>query len=189
MKDHPAAAMNQQDDDGLEERGREVTNARRHPDFGGNEQRRSHRFGGEAQNECGHGDREEIAAPFRPALCGSIDTLAAHPKLPAKHGTVLASSTPMRLMEIAVWSVGAGVMLAIIFACGQALGLTRLGIPFILGTMFTSDRDRAKLVGHGLNLVAAIAFGAIYVLFFEIHGHSGLLYGAGLGGSFTACSS
>lgn len=71
--------------------------------------------------------------------------------------------------------------MAIVFACGQALGLTRLDLPFILGTMFTSDRDRAKLLGHALNLVAAVVFGAIYVLFFEIHGHSGLVYGAEMG--------
>lgn len=87
----------------------------------------------------------------------------------------------MRIEEVLVWSLGAGVTMAIVFACGQALGLTRLDLPFILGTIFTSDRDRAKLIGHGLNLVAAVAFGAIYVLFFEIHGHSGLVYGAEIG--------
>lgn len=87
----------------------------------------------------------------------------------------------MRLTDIAMWSLGAAVVMGIVFACGQALGLTRLDLPFIFGTIFTSDRDRTKLIGHGLNLVAAVGFGAFYVLFFEVHGHSGWLYGAGLG--------
>lgn len=87
----------------------------------------------------------------------------------------------MRWIETLVWSFGAGVTMTIVFACGQALGLTRLDIPFILGTMFTSDRDRAKIAGHALNLFASVAFGAVYILFFEIHAHSGLLYGAQIG--------
>ena len=71
--------------------------------------------------------------------------------------------------------------MAVVFACAQALGWTRLDIPFILGTAFTADRDRAKLIGHALNLCAAVPFGALYVLFFEVHGHSGLFYGSGIG--------
>lgn len=97
----------------------------------------------------------------------------------AVHPSCVAET--MRWHEVLVWSLGSGLAMAIVFACGQSLGLTRLDIPFLLGTAVTSDRDRAKIIGHALNLGATIVFGSIYILFFEIHGHSGLIYGAEIG--------
>ena len=32
-------------------------------------------------------------------------------------------------------------------ASSQSLGFTRMNIPYLLGTMFTADRDRAKPLG------------------------------------------
>ena len=46
-----------------------------------------------------------------------------------------------------LWGFAATAILAAILASCQGLGLTRMSMPFILGTMITPDRDRAMLWG------------------------------------------
>ena len=55
-------------------------------------------------------------------------------------------------------------------AGSQALGLTRMNLPFMLGTMFTPDRDRAKLIGFGVHLVNGWLFATIYAAAFGAGG-------------------
>jgi hypothetical protein len=45
------------------------------------------------------------------------------------------------------WGFVGTVMLTGIMSGTQGLGVTRMSLPYMLGTMFTRDRDRAKLVG------------------------------------------
>ena len=48
------------------------------------------------------------------------------------------------------WLLGsfvATLALTTVLAGSQGLGLTRMNLPFMLGSMFTPDRDRAKLSG------------------------------------------
>ena len=59
----------------------------------------------------------------------------------------------MNLHSILVWGFAATVVLTSLTIAGQSLGLTRIDIPFILGTMFTPDRDRAKVIGLVVHLV------------------------------------
>lgn len=66
-------------------------------------------------------------------------------------------------------------------AAGRSLGLSRMGMPFILGTMFTPDRKRAEIVGFILHLLNGWAFAFVYALIFERWSRSGLLLGSGLG--------
>ena len=40
-------------------------------------------------------------------------------------------------------------------ATSQGIGFTRMNVPYMLGTMFTPDRDRAKLYGFGVHLANA----------------------------------
>src|SRR5919108_1303968 len=49
----------------------------------------------------------------------------------------------------------------------QGLGLTRMSLPFMLGTMFTPDRDRAKLLGIGVHLVNGWLLALIYAAAFQ----------------------
>jgi hypothetical protein len=46
-----------------------------------------------------------------------------------------------------LWGFVATVFLTSILAGSQGLGLTRMNIPFLLGTIFTSNRDKAKFIG------------------------------------------
>ncbi len=50
---------------------------------------------------------------------------------------------------------------------GQALGLTRIDMPFIVGTVFTPHRDRAKVIGYALHIINGWLFAIVYALFFE----------------------
>ena len=48
----------------------------------------------------------------------------------------------MNLPSILLWGFAATVTLTTLTLAGQSLGLTRIDIPFILGTMFTPDFSR-----------------------------------------------
>jgi hypothetical protein len=67
-----------------------------------------------------------------------------------------------------VWGFAGTVVLTTIMAGSQGLRLTRMNIPFMLGTMFTADRDRAKIYGVALHLVNGWMFSLIYVFAFEV---------------------
>ena len=58
----------------------------------------------------------------------------------------------MNLPSILLWGFAATVVLTTLTIAGQSLGLTRIDIPFIVGTMVTADRDRAKVIGFALHL-------------------------------------
>ena len=61
------------------------------------------------------------------------------------------------------------------------LGLTRVDLPFLLGTAFTRDRARAKGLGYVLHLAAGEGFALIYYAIFVALDTSGWLLGALLG--------
>jgi hypothetical protein len=61
------------------------------------------------------------------------------------------------------------------------LGLTRVDLPFLLGTAVTGDRARAKAVGYLLHLAAGELFALIYYAIFTAIDTSGWLLGALLG--------
>jgi hypothetical protein len=61
------------------------------------------------------------------------------------------------------------------------LGLTRVDLPFLLGTAVTADRARAKALGYLLHLVAGELFALIYYAIFTAIDTSGWLLGSLLG--------
>jgi hypothetical protein len=63
----------------------------------------------------------------------------------------------------------------------QELGWTRMDIPLLLGTAFTSDRNRAMVIGYVVHFANGIAFSLLYGLVFEAIGRAGLLLGLALG--------
>ncbi|HEX7680491.1 MAG TPA: hypothetical protein VF713_20330 [Thermoanaerobaculia bacterium] len=87
----------------------------------------------------------------------------------------------MNLPSILLWGFAATVLLTSLTIAAQSLGLTRIDIPFIIGTMFTPDRDRARVVGLGLHLANGWVFAIVYGLFFENLHHATWWYGAMLG--------
>jgi hypothetical protein len=73
----------------------------------------------------------------------------------------------MNLPSISLWGFAATVALTALTIAAQSLGLTRIDIPFILGTIFTADRDRAKFLGLVVHLINGWVFALVYGLFFE----------------------
>ncbi len=73
----------------------------------------------------------------------------------------------MNLPSILLWGFAATVVLTALTLAAQSLGLTRLDMPFIIGTMVTPDRDRAKVIGWALHLLNGWIFAIVYALFFE----------------------
>jgi len=66
-----------------------------------------------------------------------------------------------------LWGFIATLALSILLAGSQGLGLTRMNLPYMIGTFFTSDRDRAKLYGFFVHLFNGWIFSLLYVLLFE----------------------
>lgn len=50
---------------------------------------------------------------------------------------------------------------------GTELNLTRIDLPFLLGTAFTVDRGRARALGYLLHFAAGLAFASLYYLIFR----------------------
>jgi uncharacterized membrane protein YagU involved in acid resistance len=61
----------------------------------------------------------------------------------------------------------ATIVLTGITAAAQFFGLSRMSLPFILGTMVTPDRDRASLYGVGMHFLVGWAFAFVYVALFD----------------------
>jgi hypothetical protein len=70
----------------------------------------------------------------------------------------------------AISGLGATVVLTALFAVAQGLGWTRMSLPLLLGTMFTPDRDRARLVGILVHLANGWMFSAVYFGVFALAG-------------------
>jgi hypothetical protein len=66
-----------------------------------------------------------------------------------------------------LWGFVATVVLTTLMAGSQGLGLTRMSLPYLLGTMFTPDRDRARLVGVLVHLLNGWLFSLLYVAAFH----------------------
>jgi hypothetical protein len=73
------------------------------------------------------------------------------------------------------------VMLTTALRAASEFGLTRIDLPFLLGTAFTEDRIRAKVVGYLLHFVFGILFALGYYAVFTVIDRSGIALGALLG--------
>lgn len=81
----------------------------------------------------------------------------------------------------ALWGFVATLVLTTVMAGSQGLRMTRMNVPYMLGTMFTSGRDRAKLVGFGVHLINGWLFSLLYVAAFHAWGRAGLGAGVAIG--------
>ncbi len=76
--------------------------------------------------------------------------------------------------------VGTLVLTTILRAASE-LGLTRMDLPFLLGTALTRDRTRAKALGYGLHFAFGLAFALVYLAIFVAVGAASWWLGALLG--------
>jgi hypothetical protein len=67
--------------------------------------------------------------------------------------------------------VGTAVLTTTLRAASE-LRLTRMDIPFLLGTAFSDDRRRAKAIGYALHFLAGLVFALMYWVAFRTLGES-----------------
>jgi hypothetical protein len=84
---------------------------------------------------------------------------------------------------VSVWAALAGgfvgtLVLTTALRSANELGLTRVDLPFLLGTAVTRDRARAKALGYLLHLVAGELFALVYYAIFTAIDTSSWLLGA-----------
>jgi uncharacterized membrane protein YagU involved in acid resistance len=75
----------------------------------------------------------------------------------------------------------ATLCLSALLATSQGVGLTRMNIPYLLGTIVTHDRDRARLYGFVLHILNGLAFSVLYVLMFQAREQVSWWFGALIG--------
>ena len=76
----------------------------------------------------------------------------------------------MNIFSIIVWGFASTVVLTSIMAVSKPLGLTRMDIPFLLGTMFTANRNKAPFIGLVSHIIIGWFFAFIYAAAFETSG-------------------
>jgi hypothetical protein len=69
------------------------------------------------------------------------------------------------------------LVLTTALTAASALHLTRMDIPFLLGTAFTANRTRARVLGYALHFVAGLIFALIYFALFAALGRAGWALG------------
>ena len=91
---------------------------------------------------------------------------------------------------MSIWAVLAGgfagtLVLTTVLRAATELHLTRMDLPFLLGTAVTGDRYRAKAIGYAAHFVLGIIFAlGYYALFAAVGRHDwwlGALFGAAQG--------
>jgi hypothetical protein len=86
---------------------------------------------------------------------------------------------------IVLWALAGAaagtLVLSTVLRLASELRLTRMDLPFLVGTMVTEDRERAKVLGWVLHAAAGLGFGLVYAGIFAATGRSGWSFGAALG--------
>jgi hypothetical protein len=73
------------------------------------------------------------------------------------------------------------LVLTTALTAASQLGLTRMDIPFLLGTAFSPNRTRARVIGFALHFVAGLVFALVYYALFVALGGAGWLLGLAFG--------
>jgi hypothetical protein len=75
----------------------------------------------------------------------------------------------------------ATLALSTLLATSQGLGWTRMNLPYLIGTFFTPEREKAKIYGFLTHLLNGWIFSILYVLIFETRHMANWRFGAILG--------
>jgi hypothetical protein len=87
----------------------------------------------------------------------------------------------MSWTAILLWGFVATLVLTATMSLAQGLGLTRISMPFLVGTAFTPERARARVIGFGVHLLIGWLSALLYAAVFHSLGQASWWLGAGLG--------
>jgi hypothetical protein len=86
-----------------------------------------------------------------------------------------------QLKWLVLWGLLATVGMTTILQGAQGLGLSRLSLPFLVGTFFTSVRRHAVVLGYIVYMIGGWLFAFIYFFIFQSVGIATWWFGAALG--------
>ncbi len=75
----------------------------------------------------------------------------------------------------------ATLALSTLLSTSHGLGLTRMNLPYLIGTFVTPEREKARVYGFLIHLVNGWVFSILYVLIFEARHMANWWFGALLG--------
>ncbi|MBJ6118191.1 hypothetical protein JAO76_08315 [Pontibacter sp. BT310] len=87
----------------------------------------------------------------------------------------------MNISDLFLWGFAATLVLTVLLSASRPLGLTRMDLPFMLGTLFTSNRNNAPWLGFMAHLLMGWFFALIYGAAFESTGIASWWFGAAIG--------
>ncbi len=87
----------------------------------------------------------------------------------------------MNVGSWALWGFVGTVVLTSVMSGSQGMRFTRMNVPYMLGTVFTMNRDRAKLLGFLVHLVNGWLFSLLYVAAFQAWNLATWWLGAAIG--------
>jgi hypothetical protein len=87
----------------------------------------------------------------------------------------------MNFSSIVLWGFAATIVLTTLMAACHGMGLTRMSIPFLLGTILTPNRDRALVVGIAFHMLNGWAFAFLYAVILEAIDAATWWLGGGIG--------
>ena len=73
----------------------------------------------------------------------------------------------MNLMDVLLWGFLATIVLTTVMSASQSLGFSRMSIPYMLGTMLTASRTRARILGFLMHMINGWVFAFFYAIIFE----------------------
>ena len=87
----------------------------------------------------------------------------------------------MNVNSLLLWGFAATLILTIVMVGSKYLGLTRIDLPFMLGTAFTGSRDKAVRIGVLAHVIIGWFFAFIYGAAFETTGLKTGWFGMAIG--------
>lgn len=87
----------------------------------------------------------------------------------------------MNWYGIFLWGLLATGLFTTLMRAAEGLGFTRMDLPFMLGTIFTPNRDSAKVVGAIVQFINGWFFAMLYAAFFHAFGFVSWEVGAAMG--------
>lgn len=87
----------------------------------------------------------------------------------------------MNIDNLILWGFAATIILTTIMAASKPFGLTRMDIPFMLGSMFTPNRNKAPWIGFLVHMMMGWIFAFMYGAAFESAGLYTWWFGMAIG--------
>lgn len=98
-----------------------------------------------------------------------------------RHRSSQGSGRPFDAVGLVAGALVGTSVMTVLMETAQARRLTRMSLPYILGTMITERRPLIRVCGSLFHLLNGLVFGSVYAVVFERLKRSGPLTGAAIG--------